>query len=106
MKLLGHPTHDPSKLFWDGACFSACHLFTHSTIAIPFNELYWDIEVQQTCERFARHRAWEHIAPDYYVVYFGLTNILEDSLQCRQVPVNIVDCSYPDHIFDSIERTA
>src|SRR6266571_8458685 len=95
MELARHPAHDLSKLFWDGACIRACHLFKHNTVAIPLDELCWDIEVQQTCECFTWHGAGQHIAPDHYMVYFCLTNILEYGLQCGEVGMNIIDCGDP-----------
>src|SRR3989442_9926737 len=95
MKLLRHPAHDLSKLFWDGACIRACHLCKHLTVAIALDKLYWNIQVQQTRECFTWHRAQNHIAPDHYMVYLCLTNILEYSLKCGEVAINIIDCSDP-----------
>ena len=49
------------------------------------------------------HRPRNHIAPNYDVVYFCLTNFLEHNLQCGKVPVNVIDCSDPHHRSSSIE---
>src|SRR5258708_6901037 len=54
--------------------------------------------MQQIRECFTWHRTRKHIAPDHYIVYFCLANLLEHGLQGGEVTVNIVDCS------DSHER--
>ena len=104
MKLLRHPAHDLSKLFRDGACFRASHPCKHLTVAIALDELDWNVEVQQTRDCFPWHRARKHIAPDYYMVYFCLTNILEYSLKCGEVRMNIIDCSDPHNRPSSLSR--
>ena len=39
--------------------------------------------------------AFATIAPDHDLIYAGLTNILEDRLQGREVPMNIIESSDP-----------
>jgi hypothetical protein len=95
MKLLRHPAHSLSSLFWDGNGVCACHLFEHCNLTIALDEVYRSIEIPQASERFTWHRARKHIAPDHYMIYFIFTHILEYSLKCRQVPVNIINCCDP-----------
>ena len=42
-----------------------------------------------------RHRAGNDITSDDHTVYFTLMNIMEHSLQRREVPVNVIDCRDP-----------
>src|SRR4051812_39829784 len=95
MKLLRHPAHGLSELLRDVARLRASHLRKHNTIAVALNELHWKVQVQQTRDRFIRHRAGKHIASDHYLIYFRLTNILEYSLKRGKVRMNIVNCSDP-----------
>src|SRR5207253_7999230 len=84
MQLPRHPAHALSKLLWDLARLRASHLCKHYTVAVALNELHRNIEVQQTCHRFIRHRPGKHIAPDHYLIYSCLTNVLEYSLKDRK----------------------
>src|SRR5437660_11702418 len=95
MKLLCIPAHGLSKLFRDGACFRAFHPCKHLTVAVALDELHWNVEVQQTRDCFTWHRSGKHIAADHQMICFCLTNILEDSLKCGEVRMNIIDCSDP-----------
>jgi hypothetical protein len=95
MKLLRRPANDLSELFWNLAYVLASHLCKHDTIAIAVDELHWSIELEQTRQRFARHRAWKHIAPDHDMLYSCFTNIVEDSLECAEVSMNVIECSDP-----------
>ena len=95
MKLLRPPAHDVSKLFRDLAGLRPSHLRKHDTVAIASDELHWDVEVEQTRQRFTGHRARKHIAADDDVVDVCLTDILEYSLERGKVRMNIVDCSDP-----------
>jgi hypothetical protein len=95
MKLLRRPANDLSSLFREGACFRASHCCEHLTVAVALNELHWKIEVQQISHCFTGHRARKHIAPDHDVIDFCLTNILEYSLKCGEIRMNIIDCSDP-----------
>ena len=104
MELLRHPAHNLSKLLWDLARLRASHLCKHHTIAVALDELHGNVEIPQTRDRFIWHRAGKHIAPDHYLIYFCLTNILEYSLECGEVRVNIVNCSDPHNRTSSIER--
>src|SRR5882724_2665054 len=92
MKLTSHPAHSLPKLLWDVTRLRASHLCKHHSIAIALDELRRNIEVQQTCHRFIRHRPGKHIAPDHYLIYSCLTNVLEDSLKCGKVGMNVIDC--------------
>ena len=92
LELLGRVAYDLSKLLWDAA-IRACHFCQHRHFAIALDKLDRKIEVQQTHEGFTGHWARNHIAPGHDKVYFCLTNIPEDSLQCGEVPVNIINCS-------------
>jgi hypothetical protein len=102
MKLLRCPTYDRLILFWDGGWLSACHLFEYSNLTVAIDKLHWNAKVQQTRERFTWHRPRNHIASNYDMVYFCLTNLLEYSLQRRKVSVNIVDCGYPHNRTSSL----
>ena len=104
MKLLCIPAHDLSKLFWDGACLRASHPFKHLTVAIALDKLDWNTELQQACKCLTWHRARKHIASDHYMFYPCLTNIMQDSLKCGEVAVNIIDCSDPHNRPCSLSR--
>ena len=93
MKLLRHPVDDLAKLLRHGACVRASHPRKHLTVAVALDELHWDVEVQQTRDRFTRHRALNHIAPDHDMVYVCVTNLLEYGLEGGEVRMNIVECS-------------
>src|SRR5438067_3656788 len=57
------------------------------------DEMQWNIQFEQSHQRFAWHGARYHIASNDYLVYLCLTNIVEDRLECGKVPMNIVECS-------------
>jgi hypothetical protein len=95
MELLRSPAHGLSCLFWEPAWIPAGHLSKHRNLAIALDKLHWKFEVQQTRERFTRHWARHYIAPDHYMVYFRLIHLSEYRLECREVPVNVIDGSDP-----------
>src|SRR5205823_3978237 len=92
-QLQRRPTYDFSNLFWNPAYLHARHRCKHVRFAIALDELHWKVEGQQTLDCFARHRTRNHVAPDHYLVYVRSTNILEHSLKCGKVPMNIIDCT-------------
>src|ERR1700730_883345 len=87
------PAYGFSKLFRDPADLHPRHLCKHVHLAVALDELNWNIETQQTIDCFQRHRTGHHIAADHDLIYVGLTNILEDSLERGKIAVNIVDRS-------------
>src|SRR5256885_705733 len=93
MKLPRHPAHGLSKLRWDIARLRASHLCEHHSIAIALDELHRNIEVQQTGDCFIWHRPGKHIAPNHYLIYFCLTNVLQHSLKCWKIRMNVIDCT-------------
>jgi hypothetical protein len=95
MKLLRVPAHDFLKLFRNGSCFRTSHLGKDLTVAVALDKLHWNVEIEQTRECLTRHRARNHIAPDHYLVYLGLTNIWQNSLKRREVRMNIIDGGDP-----------
>jgi hypothetical protein len=48
------------------------------------------IEVQQTPERLTGHPTRDNLAPDHDLIDSGVANILEDSLQGGEVPMDII----------------
>ena len=92
-KLLSIPADGLPKLFRHAACFDASHHRKHLAVAVALDELDWNIEVQQARECFTWHRSRKHVAPDHHMVYICLTNILEYSLECREVSVNVIERS-------------
>src|SRR5262249_47692081 len=77
----------------ESALVLACDVCEDRSLAIALNRLHGNIEVQQTGEGFARHRPRSHVAPNHYLIYFGLMNILEYRFQCGEVAMNVIDCS-------------
>lgn len=57
---------------------------------IAVNEVRRKAQIQQTPKRFAWHGTGNDIAPYYNLINVRLTNILKDSLQRREIPVNII----------------
>lgn len=53
-----------------------------------------DIEVSQACQRFQGHRTRQHVTADDYLVDTGESYFGEDSLERRQVAVNIVESGH------------
>src|SRR5258708_7628728 len=95
MKLLRVPANDGPMLFRDRGRIPAGHLFEHRYLTIAVNELHRNTEVQQTCDCFTRHRAWDHVTSGHQAVYFCLTNLLEYCLEGWKIPMNVVYCSDP-----------
>ncbi len=95
IELLRYPAKGVSSLFRNGDSFRACHLRNDLAVAVAFDKLYWNIEVQQTRECLTRHWAQNYIAPNDYMVYVRLANVSEYSLERGQVSMNIIECSNP-----------
>src|SRR5207253_3309326 len=88
------PTHRLSPLFGGGPVpirLRACDLRKHFTVAVTEDELHRKVEVQQTRERFTRHRAGKHIAAHDDTIDVRLTNIPEHRLERRKVSVDVVE---------------
>jgi hypothetical protein len=57
------------------------------------DELHWQVEIQQTRQRFTGHRARDYVTPNHHLIHTGLTNILKDGFQGREIRVNIIQGS-------------
>ena len=94
-KPLGGPAYDLSMWAWNLADITARHVRKHDALSIPVDELDWQIEVRQTCERFNWHRAGQHIATNNDAVRAGQMNILQDSLQRGEIGMNVIQRGNP-----------
>jgi hypothetical protein len=97
VKLLRYPTNGRSKRFGDGVGFHPSHPRKQLPLPVAMDELYGNIKAQQALERFPRHRPWNYVPTDDNMVYFRLANVVEDRLQCGEVPVNIIQRRDPLH---------
>src|SRR5438309_9202034 len=91
MKLLRRPAHQLAKLLWNACWILAGHLFQDRNLAITLDKMSWNIELRQTGERFAWHRAGNDIAADHQALHTGMTNVFEHGLKRGQIPVNVID---------------
>jgi len=66
-------------------------LCKHLSIAIPLDELNRDVEVEQTRERFPRHRTQNNIASNDDMGYSFLANLMEDSLECGKIAMEVIE---------------
>jgi hypothetical protein len=57
------------------------------------DELRWNVEIDETLDRFTRSWAGNDVAPDDNAVHVDLTNLLEYGLECGEVGMNVVDGS-------------
>jgi hypothetical protein len=89
-KLLRCPVDDLPVLFGNFTDLLPGHLSQHDAFAVTVDELNWNVELEQTIERLARHRAGQDIAANHDAIDAGFTNILEDRLECREVTVDVV----------------
>ena len=92
MELPCSPPCDLANSFWHCARVDASALCHHLTVGIALDKLDPKMKIQQASERFTRHGAGDHIAPDHDIVNFGRCNISEYGLKCWKVPVDIIDC--------------
>src|SRR5207237_3794205 len=92
-KLLRRPVQDLSNLYRQVARIHASHLCEHLTVAVALDELHGNVEVQQARQRFTRQRARKHVAPDYDMIYSGLTNLLQHCLERGEIAMNVIECS-------------
>ncbi|MEY2504896.1 MAG: hypothetical protein QOG27_1176 [Verrucomicrobiota bacterium] len=70
---------------------TSSHRAEHYAVAIASNESDWNLQVEQTLQRLARHRTGEDIAADYDFIRAGVANFLENRLEGRKIPMNVVD---------------
>ena len=91
MKLLRRPAHQLAKLLWNAWWIPAGHLFQDRNLAITLDKMSWNIELRQTVECFAWHRAGNDIAADHQALHTCMTNVFEHCLKRGQIPVNVID---------------
>jgi len=71
----------------------ARHRLEHRDLTISLDESDGHVEIQQTRERFAHHRSENHVAADDNMIDVFLSNVFEHRLKCRQISMDVVDCS-------------
>lgn len=91
------PADAISKWLRDFSRLFPTHRTEHHAIAVALNKSDRKIEAQQQVQTFARHRTRKHVAADYDFIRACVANFLENRLQGRKIPVNIVDRRDPHH---------
>lgn len=105
-KLLRRPVNHAAKFFGNAAAFDAAHSGKHLAVAIAMDELHGCLESQQALHGFPRHGAGEYISTHKDSVRLYTANVLENSLERRQVGMNVIDSGdwHLRHPFRLIER--
>jgi hypothetical protein len=67
------------------------HRVEHYPVAVASDESDWNLQVEETFQRLARHRTGKDIAADYDFIRLCLANGVEHRLEGRKIPMNIVD---------------
>jgi hypothetical protein len=84
-----------AKRFGHFRGLTSSHRAEHYAVAIASNESDWNLQVEETLQRLAWHRTGKDIAADYDFIGAGVANFLENRLEGRKIPVNVVDCRDP-----------
>ena len=89
--LVGRMSDERPDVFGQRARVRPSQLFEHGTIAISPDELHRDVEGEQAGKGLARHRPRKHIPADHNLIDPGLSNVLQNGLERRQVAMNVVE---------------
>jgi hypothetical protein len=80
-----------AKRFGHFRGLTSSHRAEHDAVAVASDEPDWNLQVEQTLQRLARHRTRKDIAADYDFICVRLVNGVEHRLEGGKIAVNVVD---------------
>src|SRR5262249_39103277 len=90
----GYPVDGFASRFGHRVKLTACQLRQDGRFAVSANKIDRNAEALQALETFARHRPWNDVATDDDSVDARLPRLGENSLECGEIAVNVVNRGY------------
>ena len=90
-ELLRRPLYSIAGLFWERAQDLTSQMVEYGDLAIPMNKIDWYVDTIEQLKSFGWHRAWNHVATNDDSVWPNMANLIDNSLESRQIPVDVVE---------------
>jgi hypothetical protein len=93
-KSLSRPAHGLFRLFRHPADIPAGLRGEDGYLTITLDKMDGKRKIQQRLQGFILHGSGNYVAPDHDLVHPKLTNLLNDSFQGGEIPMNVIKGGY------------